>query len=102
MTFAHFLVLWAVTSLAVGILAGRAIAHLRLDGKPRHLLTTRQAAARLGVSTAAVAAWQSDGLIPTVWCPACGRAAIPPTALRPIEDRALVDLTVAVPTGALR
>ena len=90
MTFARFLVLWSTASFVVAILVGRAIAMGRLKGKPCHLLTARQAAAEVGVSLAAVAAWQRDGLLPTVSCPACGRASIPIASLRPLVERELV------------
>lgn len=102
MTFLRFLVLWGVTSLAVGFIVGRAIARLRLEGKPCHLVTARQAAETAGVSLAAVRAWERDGLLAAVHCPACGRAAFPVSALRPLLDRSTVDLAAAAPVGAQR
>lgn len=56
---------------------------------------------RLGVSLAAVQAWERDGLVPTIYCPACGRAAIPIAALLPLAGRRPADLDLAgLPAGA--
>lgn len=81
MTFLRFLVAWAALSVFVSIVVGRAIARARLTAKPAHLLTLRQVADFAGVSLAAVRAWQDDGLLPVVHCPACGHATVPVDAV---------------------
>lgn len=67
-------------------------AAIRLGGRSApspvvHLLTARQVAEAVGVSVAAVQAWQDDGLLPADSCTACGSASIPADALRPLLDR---------------
>lgn len=61
--------------VALVLLAGLAVAALvagrRRRATPCHLLTVRQLADEVGVSVAAVAAWQAEGLIPTVHCGGC-------------------------------
>lgn len=99
MTFPRFLVLWALTSVGAAIFIGRAIAMgRRVDDRPCHLLTARQAAAELGVSVAAVQAWQRDGLLPARYCPACGRASISIDDLRPpvAPEEPAADLSAGV------
>lgn len=71
-------------------------ASIRLGRRPSpvvHLLTARQAAEAVGVSVAAVQAWQRDGLLPSVYCTACGSAGTPPAAIA-----ALVQRTDATPS----
>ena len=88
MTAARFLIAWSALSVFAGVAFGRAARSLRRRGQACHLLTTRQAADVAGVSLAAVQAWQRDGLVPTVHCPACATATVPAEALAPLRSAA--------------
>lgn len=90
--------------VALPLLIARAIA---LGSRPApppvvHLLTARQAAKAVGVSVAAVQAWQRDGLLPVATCAGCPHASIPPTALVPLlaHRDATVDLTLTATKAA--
>lgn len=103
MSIVLFFALWSAAAIVAAPLIGRLLAGRHRPAAVVHLLTARQAAELLGVSPAAVMAWQRDGLLPTACCAGCGPSStIEPGSLRPLLDRSIIDLDAELAELAAR
>lgn len=95
MTATLMLLAWVAAGLAV---AAFAAVGRRPQAPPCHLLTARQFAAEVGVSVAAVMAWQAEGLVPTVHCGGCA-GTIPFDVVARLRTLAVASTAVVPPPG---